>query len=285
MSIIMTDIDPSLVPQPQLSPEGRQFLDALHHGMGFRIVEPNDCSPDIYSNAFRQEVASGVWSSEEQTQLALKTMGAAGLVLRGRMEAGPKEIPLIEKLAKEEPVFVVVDESMLSDDMQVAGSNFGADDVGIILKTEVVNSPYGSKILAFPGITKGNREYRVLQTQKRDTDHELAVRRALSLLSLGAGVHEQNGSLQGLVEFVEDADRPTHITQTELSMWLRAVRGAGVGFDLDVSTDDDSLDNFLRIDRRLVWVDGNIMRARLLEQSQIDAEVEKHKRILSHFVR
>lgn len=282
----MNNIDPSAHPDQPLSSAGQEYLQGIQSETGLHILPPNDCTPPLYSQDFMTETEIPAYWSQRHTQLALRASGRLGLVLSGVIAPDERTKPAIEALAANHPVFITLDEALLSEDMRHAQMAFSAPEAGLILRTEIPESQYGSKLLAFPALANGNHFYRVLQTPYRDESQEKAIERALSMFAPASRLAVTGEYVQAAVEFLEEAERPTEITQSELTTWLRAVRHARVHFGLDVSSEDESLDNFLRHHNRLVWIDGNIMEAKLLTNDDaVEKEVEMHRQVLRRFVR
>lgn len=87
------------------------------------------------------------------------------------------------------------------------------------------------------------------------------------------------------VEFIEGAECPKTVSMHEIEDWLNRVRESRLLFEFDVSAEDPSLDNFVRKDGRLFWVDGNIMRARTAETPEaLEEFIVKQKGILEKFL-
>jgi hypothetical protein len=87
------------------------------------------------------------------------------------------------------------------------------------------------------------------------------------------------------VEFVEDAERPNRISTEELDDWITRVQEAGVDFGHDFTAGDKSLDNFIRIDGRLYWCDGDLLAARPLATDHERAmTADSHRERLLSFV-
>lgn len=87
------------------------------------------------------------------------------------------------------------------------------------------------------------------------------------------------------VEFMFGAERPKTILRAELGDWLVRVRSSGLVFDFDASEKDDSLDNLMRKDGKLYWVDGNILSSKSAENpEQLEMFITEQKNILEKFV-
>ncbi len=87
------------------------------------------------------------------------------------------------------------------------------------------------------------------------------------------------------VEFVRDSERPVKILQTEMDDWLNRVEQSNLVFGLDVGDNDSCLDNFVRKNGRIYWVDGNILNARIAKnQEELSAFISEQKRTLSRYV-
>lgn len=87
------------------------------------------------------------------------------------------------------------------------------------------------------------------------------------------------------VDFVDYAEVPKKITHDEIENWLTRLRASGLSMGLDVSTEGlMTLDNFLRINNELRWVDGNIMYARIASSEEMEVLLAEHKAILEHYL-
>jgi hypothetical protein len=68
--------------------------------------------------------------------------------------------------------------------------------------------------------------------------------------------------------------------------WLARVKSSRLIFGFDVSEKDSSLDNLMRKDGKLYWVDGNILFAKPAENSeQLEAFITEQKDILEKFIK
>ena len=88
------------------------------------------------------------------------------------------------------------------------------------------------------------------------------------------------------VEFMQGAERPKTISRQEMDDWLARARSSGLIFGFDVSEKDPNLDNLMRKDGKLYWVDGNILLAEPAENpEQLEAFITEQKNVLETFIK
>lgn len=282
----MMDQGPTQPPASELSVEASRVLDNLQHN-GFLCTPPVDNSPQILNYPY---FAAHVSSMEESPMVQLDStvliaIGSHGRALFGREEATPDDIEDIDRFAAKKPVFKELPAEAQSESIAMAHQAFSADEAGIIFKllydAGPAYTPMG-KVEMFPAIQRDGTMYRLTEIdhmEGKSTPPE-TLARAFELLAPPSEVRRTGNVVQAAVQFVEDAERPKQITQHQLDDWLDRLRESGVKFGDDFAVGDDSLDNFLLVDGRLVWCDGNLIAARALSTKHeigvnVDAQREK----------
>ncbi len=87
------------------------------------------------------------------------------------------------------------------------------------------------------------------------------------------------------VEFITDGEQPRKITREEMEDWLARVRESRIVFALDVGSNDPTLDNFIRKNNSLYWIDGDIVESHIAKDDiELSESIEKMRKILSNFL-
>ena len=269
--------NPNIHPKSQLSPEAIETLSDLHEG--FNIIQATDCSPNILSREFR--ISYGVGLEAQNTAMTV-ALGDSGEVLTGAEKIESGDSAALSELLEHRPAFFTIGTSILSDELREASSLLEADDAGAILRVAFTgNSMYGSKIDSFPAIKNNEVVSRVLVTKRHESDYRSKeeIEKSLNYVTL------TEDRVIAAVRFVEDDGQLKSITQSELDDWLDRYEKAGLDVGNDISTKDESLDNFILYRGALHWCDGDVLVARPLDPQETTAKVEAMRNKLQHFVK
>ena len=272
----------------ELSRAVRSGFSELHDGFEYVLSSdgsPSLLSPEFIHAAYEQEGFHKIVSSRA---IGL-AVGRLDTLLAGALPLQDQDVDKVEALLSKKPVFVPLGSNEASSEMVAIGENFDADSVGILMLLEYTSAPrynLGGKIQCFAGVEKDGELYRALRTKTDSSTTDVAtLENAFSLLTFESRVLQTDDSIQAIVKFESTADRPTSITQNELDDWLKRLEKAGVGVGSDISVDDESLDNLLRLNGRLYWADGDIIHARQMRGEEMADHVQKSREVLKSFCR
>ena len=275
--------NPNIHPNSQLSPEAIETLSDLQDG--FNIIQATDCTPNILSRPYRISYGVGL---EAQNTAMISALGDSGEVLAGAATIESADSAALSELLDHKPAFFTIDTSILSDELRAASSLFDADDTGAILRVAFTGSSiYGSKIDSFPAIKNNEVVSRVLVIKRHESDHRSKeeIEKSLNYVTLPSQVALTEDSVIAAVRFVEDEGQLKSITQSELDDWLERYEKAGLDVGNDISTKDESLDNFILYRGALHWCDGDVLAARPLDPQETASKVEAMRNKLQHFVK
>jgi hypothetical protein len=183
--------------------------------------------------------------------------------------------------------FISVDTEKLSPLMIDAKDLFEADEAGVALRTETINRQLIpgvpiTRLDCFPALNKQGKPYRLLA--RRGADNLDALKSAFRLLTLPSEVQASNSFTLAITQLVENAERPSSITQDELNDWLSRLRIANVKLNADIDSQDTSFDNFLRYEGKLYWCDGNIMDTEAISGEEAESHIDDWQKVLVNFV-
>ena len=275
--------NPNIHPNSQLSPEAIETLSDLQDG--FNIIQATDCTPNILSRPYRISYGVGL---EAQNTAMISALGDSGEVLAGAATIESADSAALSELLDHKPAFFTIDTSILSDELRAASSLFDADNAGAILRVAFTGSSiYGSKIDSFPAIKNNEVVSRVLVIKRHESDHRSKeeIEKSLNYVTLPSQVALTEDSVIAAVRFVEDEGQLKSITQSELDDWLERYEKAGLDVGNDISTKDESLDNFILYRGALHWCDGDVLAARPLDPQETASKVEAMRNKLQHFVK
>ena len=275
--------NPNIHPNSQLSPEAIETLSDLQDG--FNIIQATDCTPNILSRPYRISYGVGL---EAQNTAMTAALGDNGEVLTGVETIESSDSSALSEFLEHKPAFFTIDTSILSDELRAASSLFDADDTGAILRVAFTGSSiYGSKIDSFPAIKNNEVVSRVLVIKRHESDHRSKeeIEKSLNYVTLPSQVALTEDSVIAAVRFVEDEGQLKSITQSELDDWLERYEKAGLDVGNDISTKDESLDNFILYRGALHWCDGDVLAARPLDPQETASKVEAMRNKLQHFVK
>ena len=275
--------NPNIHPNSQLSPEAIETLSDLQDG--FNIIQATDCTPNILSRPYRISYGVGL---EAQNTAMTAALGDNGEVLTGVETIESSDSSALSEFLEHKPAFFTIDTSILSDELRAASSLFDADDTGAILRVAFTGSSiYGSKIDSFPAIKNNEVVSRVLVIKRHESDHRSKeeIEKSLNYVTLPSQVALTEDSVIAAIRFVEDEGQLKSITQSELDDWLERYEKAGLDVGNDISTKDESLDNFILYRGALHWCDGDVLAARPLDPQETASKVEAMRNKLQHFVK
>ena len=275
--------NPNIHPNSQLSPEAIETLSDLQDG--FNIIQATDCTPNILSRPYRISYGVGL---EAQNTAMTAALGDNGEVLTGVETIESSDSSALSEFLEHKPAFFTIDTSILSDELRAASSLFDADDAGAILRVAFTGSSiYGSKIDSFPAIKNNEVVSRVLVIKRHESDHRSKeeIEKSLNYVTLPSQVALTEDSVIAAVRFVEDEGQLKSINQSELDDWLERYEKAGLDVGNDISTKDESLDNFILYRGALHWCDGDVLAARPLDPQETASKVEAMRNKLQHFVK
>ena len=275
--------NPNIHPNSQLSPEAIETLSDLQDG--FNIIQATDCTPNILSRPYRISYGVGL---EAQNTAMTAALGDNGEVLTGVETIESSDSSALSEFLEHKPAFFTIDTSILSDELRAASSLFDADNAGAILRVAFTGSSiYGSKIDSFPAIKNNEVVSRVLVIKRHESDHRSKeeIEKSLNYVTLPSQVALTEDSVIAAVRFVEDEGQLKSITQSELDDWLERYEKAGLDVGNDISTKDESLDNFILYRGALHWCDGDVLAARPLDPQETASKVEAMRNKLQHFVK
>lgn len=271
----------------ELSPESYAGLRELHNGFEYVLSAdglPPLLSPELTKDAYEQ---TGFHSTVTSRAIGLAA-GRLDAVLAGRLPLQEQDIDTVEALLSNKPVYIPLRPNEASREMTKIGEQFDVESMGILMYLEYTSVPrynLGGKIQCFAGVQKEGEFYRALYTKTDPSRVDIAIlEHAFSLLTFKSQVLDTADGVQAIVRFESDAERPASITQNELDDWLQRLEKSKLDVGGDVSTDDESLDNLLRLNGRLYWADGDIIHARQMQNAEVADHVQKSRAVLSHFV-
>jgi hypothetical protein len=285
------------------------FIEAAKHGAPWPLAKPRE---------------GGLLQRSEVLIDALNMPLQQALINRNMLDDG-STIETLALLADNKPAFVEIEENKLAPIIEIARLMFDADRKGFALRTKLINDPdhmgkTHSFLYGIPALEKGGVTYRLLITPGEDKMPML--RSAFGLLALPTKFATTAGATLAITEMVPDAEQPTDFTEAEIDEWLSRVEAAGVelnindfrqteflsetevedmlariraaGFKLDAdklrqSTEEDNndkgLDNFLRVDGKLYWCDGDLMLTHEIDAKAMALQIEKWRELMRSFVR
>jgi len=129
---------------------------------------------------------------------------------------------------------------------------------------------------------KDDKKYRILQIR---TSEELQnIQHAYNNLSLPTILQKKGDQVTALMEFKDEIEHPQSITQQELDDWIQRVQDTSVEFGTDIGATDTSLDNLIRYNGKLYWVDGNLMAAKTIDKQKAREFADHQRATLQRFV-
>lgn len=227
-------------------------------------------------------------------------------------------------LGQRQPAFTEVESGKLSPIMELGRIVFSADKAGLVLRAKLLNKAVGDQNLSIvygiPALERDGVTYRLLMTP--DHNKLPMLSKAFGLLALPTEFNTKSETVLAITEMVPGAEQPTDFTEAEIDEWLSRVEAAGVelnindfrqteflseaeveamlariraaGFKLDAdklrqSTKEDNndkgLDNFLRVDGKLYWCDGDLMLTHEIDAKAMALQIEKWRELMRSFVR
>lgn len=193
----------------------------------------------------------------------------------------PERRRMVEMLSRRKPVFVPLDASQVDQSFADVVKKIQDAELGLILFPET-----GEVMNQFSAVRFGDGRIARFMRGAARKDLKEFVRR-LNVISPHTGACEiDDAQAAYAVEFMQGVERPTTISREELNDWLQRTKSSGLIFGFDVSVKDNSLDNFIRKEGKLYWVDGNILRAHIAESPEELAEfIAEQRDILERFVK
>lgn len=230
-----------------------------------------------------EDIVNGFYSREEKMNHSFsKLFKGLGLQLHDpKAEMSSERKDAVESLKVGKPTFLSLDKSKIDEKFVRAAEQFSEAQLGTIL------FPESGKIMnQFSAIKYADgRIARMMHGANQANLDDFIGRVNLLTPSMAAKEINEEETAYAM-EFVQDGERPKWITRGEMEDWLDRTKESGLIFGFDVGDNDPSLDNFVRKDNKLSWVDGNILRA---EPAQNDDElnifVQKQKEILSRYLK
>lgn len=195
------------------------------------------------------------------------------------MSSERKEI--VASLSQRKPTFVALDSARVDSEFSTAAAKFEGGQLGVILLPET-----NSLMNQFSAIRFADgRIARLTHGGTRENQEKFVAQ--LNLLSPRVEAREINREQSAYaVEFMQGAERPRTISRQEADDWFNRVRLSGLIFGFDVSAKDESLDNLVRKEGKLFWVDGNILRARPAKTpEEVEAFIKEQEDILEKFIK
>lgn len=191
---------------------------------------------------------------------------------------------ILDLLTENKIAFVELTDDTISPALATAKEVFEADKAGVGIRTEVIGSeiiPGSTRSIldSFPALERDGKKFRLMLQQNAQNPDAIVA--ALSQLALPSEAKMTDLGLLAITELVDDAERPSTISQQELEDWLDRLKTAGIKLDVDISDDDLDLDNFLRYEGKLYWCDGDIMLVQALPQDQVEAQLDSWRKSLS----
>lgn len=258
----------------------------IHYSLDltFRSVDGNfNVLPSSDRILTAEDVAKGFLSGQQKIDSSLARL-LEGLPLQlhdPKIDMPPERRVAVEALIASKPTFVNLDKDKVDTTFVQAAEQFPNSQPGVILFPET-----GEIMNQFSAIKYSDgRMARLMQAKKREHLEDFVSRSNYLTPSLEA--HTLNDDLDAYaMDFIEGAERPKSITQSEIDDWLIRVKRSGLIFGFDVGERDAGLDNLIRKDGKLFWVDGNILRATTAtKEEDLDAFIESQRHTLKAFVR
>ena len=224
----------------------------------------------------------GMYSTQEKVTMSLTKL-LKGLTTQ--LSAVDADIPAerkktVENLKARRPTFIELEKNEIDQNFVQAVKLFSSEHPGVILLPEtesIIN-----QISAFQH--SDGRFARLMKGKVKENAEEFVQSANYLTPQLEyKAINESEAAYA--VDFMNGAERPKKISQEELDDWLERVKTSGLIFGFDVGLDDPSLDNFVRKDGKLFWVDGNILHARpAKDQEELNSFVNQQKEILHRYI-
>ena len=230
----------------------------------------------------QKDIDAGVLSSQDKMNISFSRL-FEGLPLQlcdPKREMSSERRIAVQSLKEGKPIFLALDESKIDDEFVKASKHFSESHIGVILFPES-----GSVMNQFSAIEYSDgRIARMMRGDNRENLDDFIQH--VNFLTPKVEAKEINDKETAYaMEFIKDGERPKNLTHQEVEDWLARARESGLIFGFDVGEDDSSLDNFIRKDNRIFWVDGNILQSRPAKSEQeLDDFIESQKRTLDRYV-
>lgn len=193
----------------------------------------------------------------------------------------PERKEIVDSLSQRRPTFVPLDAAKVDPEFSNAVAKFEGAQIGIILfpETSAIMNQFSAVRFADGSVA------RLMRGRTRENLQEFAAQLNMLSPQIEAREIDKEQSVYAM-EFMQGAERPKTISRQELDDWLNRVRLSRLIFEFDVSAKDESLDNLIRKEGKLFWVDGNILLAKSTENAeQLEAFIAKQKDILEKFIK
>lgn len=252
--------------------------------LNFRSADGNF---DILRSSDREltneDIANGFYSRQDKMNFSFSRV-FEGLPLQlsdPKREMSPERKVVVESLRAGRPTFLLLDKAKIDDGFARASGQFTEARPGAILFPESGTVMNQFSAIEYPD----GRIARMMRGAKRDNPDDF-VRRANLLTPKMEAKEIDKKEAAYAMEFVQDGERPKKITQQEMEDWLVSVKESGLIFGFDVGENDPSLDNFVRKENKLFWVDGNILGANLAQnEEELNSFVEIQRKILGKYIK
>lgn len=242
----------------------------------FDVLQPADRQPFT-----KEDLSVGIESPKEKIDYSFDRLLGG---LRRDLHDPNREMPsdrkaIVDKLINRKPAFVGLDKARANEEFVHASETFTDSRPGVILFPES-----GNVMNQFSAIEHSDgRMARLMRAAKKDNLDDFVHRANLLTPNMEGRPLDEKVDAYAM-EFLEGAERPKSVTQVEIDDWLARVKESELIFGFDVSEKDIGLDNFVRKDGKLFWVDGNILQAReATREEDLDAFIETQRQTLKVF--
>ncbi|MCX6790958.1 MAG: hypothetical protein NTV62_02055 [Candidatus Gribaldobacteria bacterium] len=230
-----------------------------------------------------QDIIDGLrsWGDKANFVFSILLDGLPIQLYDPKMELSPERRAIVESLKAGQPTFIALNKHKIDENFVEACEMFAGSQPGIILLPESKSILHQISGLKLPN---GDILRMMLGKNQKNLDdfttrlNLITPKTEIKKLSEEKAVYAR--------EFICDGERPITISLDEMEDWLSRVKASGLIFEFDVGEKDSSLDNFIRKDGKIFWIDGNILGAKIAKNIEdLDVFVEKQRRTLSGYIK
>lgn len=251
--------------------------------ISFRTVDGNfDVLKPIDRKVTPLDIARGMGTAQEKMDDSLaRLLNGLPLQLHDPSRAKtPEQIQRVRSLRQGKSTFVELPSSECDERFVRAAEHFPESKPGLMLQPEGAKS-----INQLSAIERSDGTHARLLKGAARTDLDDFTTRVNFLTPRMEAQALDDETVAFAMDFLEQAERPKSITQAELDDWAARAQESGLVFGFDVDEKDPDLDNFVRLDGRLFWIDGNILRAQKAgSEDELRTFIDHQRAVLKQFV-
>lgn len=256
---------------------------------GLRFISPSGgefamLPPEASRSPTQKDIDNGYYTRQEKVSAyyngLLNYLGDD--LANPEMIADTARMIIVEGLQNRIPQFLPIRREGLNPAFLEVAGKFEDGEVGIMVVPMSSSVVMCISSLRFPD----GKISRLLALEDEDVDLDHLNRVSMVTPPLEARKIDQGWALA--VEFIRNGELPVTITPAELADWMQRLEQSRIEVTCDFSTVEGqkSLDNFIRYNGKLYWVDGDIVVAKSLDSPE---EAAQHSRLhgerLQHYLK